>query len=285
MNIIPVIPNQLKKRYLIDAGTDKVVFQHLRAKPELNRCPRANVPDKDFIYDEKSGETYEIYHRPRVQPDPKTGERTIKTDEIWMLPQNMGTIVCDLKSKRGRETYEYLCMSNYNASNPFRQKHVRPIFKMINNKAEAEQRISSEKEQVMAKAKVFDMKGEDVRQFADWQGLDSRQPIQVLRQELLKLAASKPSEIHETEELLKHSGEYLTAVIRGKRHNIIEVDVNSRRWRFSKSNVYIKGVDLDLSTTQQVINLAHFFKNGETSGKHYKKLLDALEDYKDQYRA
>lgn len=280
---IPTIPKALKSRYLIDTGTDKVTFIHLKAKPHLNRCPTALVPPKDEIYDEKKGEVYPIYYKPKVTV--KDGVKVLTTSEMWFTRERMGTITCDLKTRTGREMYEFLCMSNYNISNPFRDKSVRPIFKMMNSKKEAQASLQSEKQVVMAKSAVFSMKGEDVRQFSDWMGIDSRQPIQVLRQELLKVAASKPSDISETKELLGEYGEYLTNVIRGRRHNIIEPDRRSSRWRFVDSKIYIVGYDMDHTETQNVLQLAKFFKDGETAGKHYTKLLDKLKEYKDQYSA
>ena len=280
----PTVPTALKKRYLLNSNKRVVKFQLLRADIKRGICPRSeNVPGKDYVWDEKKGQTYEIFHAPKVKIE--DGVQRIEGQDIWLGSQTGGILICNLEEKRGRELYEYLCMSNHNASNPFRDKSKKAIIKMINVEEEAKKENEAEEARIKAQAQVFNMDTEALRRMADWAGFDATQSTTVLKRNLASLAKKRTAEFNQVASVVEEYGEYLSAVVRGQRHNIIEANRSAGKWRWYDTKVFFATYSIKDEHSTNVIRLAEYFMNGEESGKHYQKLTQELKKFEGLYQA
>lgn len=277
------IPTALKKRYLLNSEKRVVQFQLLKADLKNNKCPsRENIPGKDVIWDEKKSVAYEIYHSAKRKIE--DGVEILEGQDIWVGRETGGLIICNLETRQGREMYEYLCMTNYNASNPFRDKSVKPIIKMINVEEEAKRENKLEEERIKAQAKVFNMDIDKLRIMSDWAGIDSTNSPTVLKRNLLSLAKNKTTEFIAVEQIVNEYGEYLSAVVRGQRHNIIEANRGSGKWRWSQTKIFFAPYSIEDEHSTNVLRLAKYFKDGEESGKHYERLISELKKFEGLYQ-
>ena len=278
------VPKTLKNRYLLNSNKRVVMFQLVRADIKNGKCPRSeNIPGKDVVWDEKKGEAYEIYHDPRVKIIEGVGK--IEGKDIFAGSDTGGIIRCNLETRQGRLMYEYLCMSNYNASNPFRDKSKKKIVKMVNVEAEAKRENQMEEARIKAQAKVFNMDTEALRRMSDWAGIDSTSSPVVLKRNLLNLAKTKTTEFDQVARIVDEYGEYLSAVVRGQRHNIIEANRSAGKWRWSDTKIFFAPYSVKDEHSTNVVRLAEYFKNGEESGKHYQKLVKELKKFEGLYQA
>lgn len=278
------VPSSLKKRYLLNSNKRVVQFQLVRADLKNGKCPRSeNIPGKDLVWDEKKGETYEIYHSPKVKI--VDGVEKIEGQDIWAGSDTGGIILCNLETRAGREMYEYLCMSNYNESNPFRDKSKKAVVRMVNAEAEAKKENEAEEARIKAQAEVLRMDVEAMRRMSDWAGMDSTQSPTVLKRNLLNLAKMKTAEFDQVAKIVDEYGEYLSAVVRGQRHSIIEANRAAGKWRWSDTKIFFAPYSTKDEHSVNVIRLAEYFKDGEESGKHYEKLTKELKKFEGLYQA
>jgi hypothetical protein len=263
------IPKKITSQTLIGSNRDIVAFQLLDINPAQGKTRTANVPSKDYLYDAETYKTYEISY----------------PNEIWFEANNGSTIVCDLRTKKGRELYEYLSNSNYNKSNPYRDKSVRAKFYVIDDSNKASVNIKAEEKKVAIKSKIIEMPTAKLRQLADYYTFDSRKEVQLLRLELLEKAEKEPEKVESALIVMEQDGEHLSTIIRAKRHNIIFVDTKEAKWRWGKDKSIITAYDLDLSKYQNEVRLIKFLQKADAGMKIYNQILNELDAFKDEYKA
>ena len=288
MNKVSDLPKNKKKKYFLNEDRKTVAFELLNIDRKRHKIPNANVPGRDFIFNPKTGETTEIVYQTESFMNPITGQTEQRPKSIWF---DNGLIICNLSQRRGREMYEYLCMSNYNASNPYRDTNVRPIFEMVDDVVKAKEKLASEEQIVKAKSYVFDMNTEEMRRMADWlditdnrSEIDSSKEPAVIQTELLKYAHHQPSKIQDAREIIEERGEYISTVIRCLRHQIILKNTNLQRWVWSDSKSIIFGYDVDLSHSQNVLRLARWLEKGENSGQALEQMQEKLKSFEAEYK-
>jgi hypothetical protein len=275
------IPKQFKNRYLLNSNKRSVQFQLLNVNVEKGVCPRANVPGRDTIWDEKKSESYQIYHQPKTKVE--DGVQKTTGSDIWIGPETMGMVHCNLNDRRGYEMYEYLCMSNYNASNPFRDKNVKPIFRMVDVEVEAKKEIELEEKRIEAQAMVIKKDTEGLRMLADWAGMDSTNSPTVLKRNLMSLAKNRTNDFFDIVSVIDEYGEYVSSIIRGQKHHIIEPARTAGKWRWADTKTFFAPYNQEDEHSVNVISLAKYFKEGDGSGKHYKRLTEKLKEFKGLY--
>jgi len=263
------IPKKITGQTLIGSNRDVVVFQLLDIDPIKGKLRTANVPSKDYLYDSETFKTYEIEYG----------------GEIWFYAQSGSSIVCDLNTKRGRELYEYLCNTNYNKSNPYRDKAVRAKFYMIDDTNKADLSVEEEREKVELKAIILDLTTTKLRQLADYYTFDSRKHANLLRQELLERVNIEPGKVKSALALMDEDGEHLSNIIRAMRHNIIFIDSKQAKWKWGKDKTVITAYDLDLDLYQNRMRLVAFLKKTDAGKKIYSQIVDGLNAYKEEYKA
>lgn len=266
---IDALPKKITNQTLIGNDRDIVIFQLLDIDPSKGKTRTANVPNTDYVYDPETYKTYDIKF----------------PQEIWFEAGAGSSIVCDLRTKRGRELYEFLSHSNYNKSNPYRDKSIRPKFYIIDDTNKADNKVKDEKEKVELKSIILDLTTAKLRQLADYYTFDSRKHINVLRKELLERVDKEPAKVKSALALMEQDGEHLSTIIRSIRHNIIFVDNKEAKWKWGSDKSIITGYDVDLGLTENKMRLVKFLQKTDSGMKIYSQILDALNAFKDEYKS
>lgn len=281
------LPKKVKDKYFLNRDKGTVVFEIVNIDRKRGKVPNVGIPGKDIVFDPKTKDSYEIVYKTEQFMNPVTQTMQERPRTIWF---DNGLIACNLNTRQGLEMYEYLSMSNYNSSNPFRDRTVPAKFYLVDDVVKAKEELLSEEKIVKAKAYVFNMSTEEMRRMADWldiiedKEIDSRKEPQVIQSELLKYAAHQPTKLQEAREIIEERGEYISTVIRCLRHHIIRENKRLERWVWAESNVAILGYDNDISHTQNVLRFARWLEKGENSGKAYEDMLDKLQEHKESYK-
>jgi hypothetical protein len=221
------------------------------------------------VYDSETHKTYELKY----------------PHEIWFEAGSGSSIVCDLKTKKGRELYEFLSHSNYNKSNPYRDKSVRPKFYVIDDTNKADDKVKDEKEKVELKSIILDLTTAKLRQIADYYTFDSRKHINILRKELLERVDKEPAKVRSALAMMEQDGEHLSVIIRAIRHNIIFVDNKEAKWKWGSDKSIITGYDVDLGLIQNQIRLVKFLQKTDSGMKIYAQIVEGLSAFKDEYKS
>ena len=205
-------------------------------KPESFRCPAAvNVPTRDRVIDPKTDEFVDIAFIQSVG----IGD-AVKFGTIWFRKDSGGIISLTGSSIKNSEMYEYLELSNYNASNPNRSDDVIPIFERLNPRKDAEDKRKTRGTRRQALNIASDMKAQDIRDFCSMMGWDDTRDLIVLRDAVEDYADSNPSEFISKSKNKQNS---VAALInRCAAANIITFNTKTNSWKWVGSDEIICNV-------------------------------------------
>lgn len=283
-NEINDIPKGLKSRYLLNSNKKVVQFELIGVDIKRGILPKKAIPGEDVVYDPDKHIEYKIYWRPKLVVDEKTKTNVVMGEKIWFERSTAGRIICHLDQRQGRQLYEFLSMSNHNASNPFRDKSYEPIFKLVDDEAVARLELATQKQVDNARNKVFNAKLADLRMIADWMGLPSNETETSLRKTLLEEATHRTRTFNEAYDMVSgEDGEYLSTVIRATKHNVIYHNTGTQQWTWRASNQFFFAYKNDLPNHDNVIRLARWLKEGEGGGSVYKQMREALKPFEKEY--
>ena len=284
-NEINVIPKSLKARYLLNSNKGVVQFELLGIDVQANKIPNRNVPGEDIVYDAEKHKEYNIFFKPKLEVDDRTKTTYTKGESIWFGPSQAGRVICHLNTREGRTLYEYLSLSNYNGSNPFRDKNKKAIYKLVDDEAAAKLELASQKQVDGARSKVFNAKLVDLRMIADWIGFPSNESETTLRKNLLEEATHRTRTFTEAANMVEgEDGVFLSTVIRSKKHNIIYHNSGTNQWTWRSSNTFFFSYKSDLPETENVIRLARWMQEGEGGSKVYQQMCEALKPFEKEYQ-
>lgn len=277
------IPKKILDKCFLNKDRDFVEFKLLGVNEKSKRYMTKNVPGSDYLYDPETGKTYPITFLGSTMQG-LNGETIETAQPIWFESKRYSRVICNLNTSIGRRLYEYLCLSNYNKSNPYRDKTVQPIYFMVDNKAAAQKALDVDRQIIKVKEMVHNLSSDQLRSLADYYYLDSRDPIVVLRHKMLNRADKDAINMEVVVEEVKKDGDFFSAVVRAKRHNIIRINHQMGRWIWNDTNQMIVGYNSEVSSEQNDRRLALFLKNDE-GAKVYETILKKLEDVRHQYNA
>lgn len=171
------------------------VFQWLKVKPDPQNKGRvimpsvALVPNIDRVYDAKKDDYVDIANISTLG----VGGKPIFAP-IAFERKTKGRLLLKGSRTGDREVYQFLMMSNYNASNPNRDKNVTPLFELVepNKKAEESRKSRTLRREAMNVA--AELSAAEVREFVASLNKDEKRDISILRDELETMAEKDPKQ-------------------------------------------------------------------------------------------
>jgi len=145
------------------------------------------IPPIDQIYNEKTGEYYDIAALKSVDAQ---GNHTYHP--LYFTRQGAGHMTLVGGRAQDQEIHSYLSLCNYNASNESRDTSKEALFELIDEEAKAEKQARTRNIKREALNAAADLGTEEVRDYAAALGKDDTRPVKVLKNELEELADSDP---------------------------------------------------------------------------------------------
>lgn len=276
------IPKKIKDKVFLNEDREIVEFKLLGLDEKQKKYRTENIPGEDYLYDPSDRKTYPIKYMGKSITG-FGGSVIDYAEPIWFESGAFSRIMCNLNTAHGRRLYEYLCMSNYNKSNPLRDKNVQPKFFMVDSNKEAEEALVSERQIIKVKEMVYNLSTEELRWLADHYYIDSRDKVAVLRKKMLERANTDAINMEPIIESVKEEGEYFSIVVRAKRHNIIRVNHKMGRWSWVETHKMIVAYNPDIGSEENDRRLARYLASDE-GGKVYNTILKKLESVGHQYK-
>ncbi len=260
------MPPKLKKG-------EKAIYKILGIKgdpsnPETYRIPSAvNVPGKDRVYDSIKEEYVDIANIKSVGVGGK-----MKCHNVWFVKEYNGTLILDGSKRDDSEIYEYLELSNYNASNENRSEDVKPIYARVNPTATAETARKTRTTRRQALNVAAEMSASDIRDFSALMGWNDNQDLVILRDLVEDYADKSPSEFIKKSKNKQNS---LSALInRADKASVIKFDGRSNGWKWADSNEVICSV---ARGTDRVEGLVVHLTESANGAQVIKTLQSALK--------
>lgn len=181
-------PPQLKRN-------EVKVFQYLNVKNDKQNPGKVimpsihMIPQVDRVYDKDLDDYVDIASIASVGIG---GKPTFST--IQFTKQEKGLMALRGNKTGDREIYQYLMLSNYNASNPDRDTSIVPLFKLVEPKKEA---ADNRKERTLRRDAMnvaAELSAAEVREFIASLNRDEKRDISILRDELEIMAEKNPKQ-------------------------------------------------------------------------------------------
>lgn len=180
-------PPQLKRN-------EVKVFQWLDVKPDKNNKGKlimpsvAFVPTVDRVFDPAKDDFVDIAN---IQSIGVGGKPIIRPIEF--SKRNHGKLLLKGSKTGDREMYQFMMMSNFNASNPNRDTNVKALYELVepSKKAEESRKQRTQKREAMNVA--AELSAAEVREFIASLNKDEKRDISILRDELETFAERDPS--------------------------------------------------------------------------------------------
>lgn len=175
--------------------TDIKVFQWLHRKPDklnpgkIEMPIMAIVPNTDRVYDADKDDYVDIA---AIKSTGQGGKEILHT--IVFKKENEGRLLLRGNKTGDKEIYQFLMLSNANASNPDRDTEVRPLYELLNPKAKADQTRKQRSVKREAMNVAAELSGAEVREFVASLGKDETRDLSILRDELELLAEKDPNQ-------------------------------------------------------------------------------------------
>ena len=181
-------PPQLKRN-------EVKVFQYLGVKKDPQNPGKVimpsihMIPQIDRVYDKESDDYVDIASIASLGVGGKPQFNTIQ-----FTKKEKGLLAVRGSKTGDREIYQYLMLSNYNASNPDRDTSIVPLFKLVEPKKEAS---DSRKQRTMRRDAMnvaAELSASEVREFIAALNKDEKRDISILRDELEIMAEKDPQQ-------------------------------------------------------------------------------------------
>ena len=153
---------------------------------EMKMVSAIRIPYRDLIVDEEGNE----YQLELV--DKKQANGNPKYMDLWITEQMGGILLLHGKKISDSRIFQYLSMSNYNASNPNRDSSVRPIVELVDEVEGAKTRRSLKAKKREAEMMAEEMTDAEVRQYFASSGGNAHRPMETLREMLEHEAGENP---------------------------------------------------------------------------------------------
>jgi hypothetical protein len=250
------------------------VFKYLGIKEDpLNKgeiiMPSvAYVPDVDRVFDPTKDDYVDIANIASLG----IGGKPVMSP-IAFEKRNQGKLLLRGDKTGDREVFQYLMLSNFNASNPNRDKSVNPLFELVEpakkaNDARKERSLRREAMNVAA-----ELSASEVREFIASMNKDEKRDISILRDELENLAEKDPKQFIS---LSKDKNKSIQANIKKAIDSkIIKFDKTTNTFMWVSTGETIVQVPRSSKTSylQGFTNFVLSNKNGEVVYEEIVKLL------------
>ena len=236
-------------------------------KPETLKMPSAvNVPVKDRVWDAEQENYVDIAYLTGIglQGRPQFGE-------IWFEKEFNGMLVLSGDKRRDAEMYQYLELTNYNASNPNRVDDSRVIFERVDPAKKAESKRKERNAKRTAINMAAEMSASDVRNFASSMGWDESQDLVVLRDKVEEFAETKPSQF--VKQVKNKQNEIKALVNRATKAKAIKFDTKTNSWTWVDSAEVICSVSRGSARVEGLVTFLVENPNGAEVMKSLKTAL------------
>lgn len=197
--------------------------------------PKVQIPTRDRIKDPFTGKYVDIGVVKDFDGD------NVKSTVFFMPGMGTDRFAGRFSLHEGNvdeeEMYEYLCICNYNAKNPHRDKRVEPLFEIVDTVAESKQTRKKTSKLRDALITATDMGLNDARDFAASMNWNYDVPEDVLRGQIESYAQSNPDEFlkRNFDPNVKVKSDIKRAVDSG----IVNYDPSTNKILWAKGNVTI----------------------------------------------
>lgn len=189
-----------------------------------------NVPPIDQIWDEEKQEYVDIA---AVRSFDAEGNHTFH--EIWFFGNQVGLMILRGGNAIDQEIHSYLSLCNYNGSNPNRDTTKEVYFTLVDEqaKSESERKVRNLKREALNVS--ADLTAEDVRNYIAALGQDDTKPLEVLRNDLEKMADNDPKSFLE---LVSNKQAVMKATLnRALKKNVIKFEEEQSRFTWANGEV------------------------------------------------
>jgi len=181
-------PPQLKRN-------EVKVFQYLNVKEDKQNpgkviMPSVHmIPQVDRVYDKEADDYIDIASIGSLGIAGKPSFNTIQ-----FTKKDKGLMALRGGKTGDREIFQYLMLSNYNASNPNRDTSIVPLFKLVEPKKDAADSRKLRNLRRDAMNVAAELSAAEVREFIASMNKDEKRDISILRDELEIMAEKTPQE-------------------------------------------------------------------------------------------
>jgi hypothetical protein len=220
------------KKFGLDRLTDTVILRLLdvRMDPDNPSQPiipvYKKIPNRDVVIID--GVSYDIGAISSVSGD------KISFYEIGFWKDEGGFKRLNPRTARDRDILEFLLLSNFNGSNPFRDPNVRPLFEVFRPEEKAKQRVDQRLQRVQAITIAASMTEEELREFAASVGWNEAEDVYVLKDKALDWCDRDPKGFVEAQSSRER---YIMATLRrAEARDIIAKNILENAWVWKASN-------------------------------------------------
>ena len=220
------------KKFGLDRLTDTVILRLLdvRMDPDNPSQPiipvYKKIPNRDVVIID--GVSYDIGAISSVSGD------KISFYEIGFWKDEGGFKRLNPRTARDRDILEFLLLSNFNGSNPYRDPNVRPLFEVFRPEEKAKQRVDQRLQRVQAITIAASMTEEELREFAASVGWNEAEDVYVLKDKALDWCDRDPKGFVEAQSSRER---YIMATLRrAEARDIIAKNILENAWVWKASN-------------------------------------------------
>jgi hypothetical protein len=220
------------KKFGLDRLTDTVILRLLdvRMDPDNPSQPiipvYKKIPNRDVVIID--GASYDIGAISSVSGD------KISFYEIGFWKDEGGFKRLNPRTARDRDILEFLLLSNFNGSNPYRDPNVRPLFEVFRPEEKAKQRVDQRLQRVQAITIAASMTEEELREFAASVGWNEAEDVYVLKDKALDWCDRDPKGFVEAQSSRER---YIMATLRrAEARDIIAKNILENAWVWKASN-------------------------------------------------
>ncbi len=256
---------------------DKIIrFRLLNIRKDENgkwKVPfMKGIPSKDRIVDPATKKIYDIANIVRIGINDNPEIQT-----PFFTSGDAGRISINPQRAEDINLYEYLWISNYNASNPLRDKTKAAIYELEDESKDAERFLDKQAIRLSALQRVAVMSDDEVKVIGGASGLtDPGDEITVIRRKLMSFADENPKGFHDLDARVSGNTEYYAIVRRAMDAKIVFLDKKGPAWKYVASNGKIlsglKGGDDET----QIRNFADWLRNTEEGNTVFRIIKETL---------
>lgn len=232
------LPKEVLERYKLPKG-QKAIYRLIGIKPDPNNVGRflipsyVNVPPQGRVAvqvgkTESDIEYFDVAAISSVQPKQKP-----KFYEIAFTKQAGGIIEIEGGTALADQLYPYMEMSDYNQSNPLREKSIQPIYYKVDHAKDAAEKRKRRNALKEALDVATGMRDEEILEFADANSIDTKRSVAEVRDSVEALAEKDPVDFMAR---VSNKQNALKALIkRALSKGVIEFDKTTYRFFWPKS--------------------------------------------------
>jgi hypothetical protein len=249
-----------------------------RAKIPVLYPQSTTIPSKDRIKNHETGEFVDIAIVDSFHAIPGTNQFDVRPRKLAIPKYNHGVFICVEGSVVDEEIYEYCELTNYNASNPNRDKNVTPLFKRVDERVDSKDRNKKRSVKLEAMKYASDMSDGLVKDFAAAMNWNETIDIAILRDKVETFAETNPEEFQKVVENKGGQSQIKATIKKAISSGKVNYDPEQHRICLPTGQTLIKldrleGVNVDYLS--QAADWVISAKNGQKTYESIKKLMNS----------